>query len=129
KHTRDLLNTVKLPSSLGFTTTIQNIGEVQNKGLELGLDARIATGDFKWDVYTNISFNRNKVLSLYNGEDVLTGSVGVIVLQDNVSILREGRPIGQFYGYEEDGYTDEGKIKYKDNSNDGEITVADKTYI
>src|SRR5690606_28088616 len=43
KNTFDLLNTVSLPSSLGFTTTIQNVGEVQNKGFELGVDAKIAT--------------------------------------------------------------------------------------
>lgn len=129
KNTRDLLNTVRLPSSLGFTTTVQNVGEVQNSGVEFGLDAKISTGDFKWDVYGNFSVNRNKVISLYNGEDVLGAFVSVIVLQDNVTILREGRPIGQFYGYREDGYTDEGKIKYHDTNGDGAITAADKTYI
>jgi TonB-dependent starch-binding outer membrane protein SusC len=129
KNTRDLLNTVRLPSSLGFTTTIQNIGEVQNKGFEFGLDAKVATGEFQWDVYGNVSINRNKVVSLYNGEDVLTAFVSVIVLQDNVTILREGQPIGRFYGYEEDGYTDQGKIKYKDLTGDGSVTALDKTYI
>lgn len=129
KNTRDLLNVVKLPSSLGYTQTIQNVGEVQNSGFEFGLDAKVATGEFKWDVYTNISLNRNKVVSLYNGEDVLTSFISVIVLQDNVSILREGRPMGQFYGYQEDGYTDQGKIKYVDKTGDGLITAADKTYI
>lgn len=129
KNTRDLLNTVRLPSSLGFTTTIQNVGEVQNSGIELGLDAKVLTGDFRWDVYTNISFNKNKVVSLYNGEDVLGAFISVIVLQDNVTILREGRPIGQFYGYQEEGYTDQGKIKYRDNNGDGSVTAGDKTYI
>ena len=78
---------------------------------------------------TNISFNKNKVVKLYNGEDILTGSVGVVALQDNTSILREGRPIGQFWGYLEDGYDDKGKIKYKDLKPDGKLTNADKTYI
>ena len=129
KNTRDLLNTVRLPSSLGFTTTIRNVGEVQNSGFEFGLDAKVATREFKWDVNANISFNRNEVVSLYNGEDVLGAFVSVIVLQDNVTILREGRPIGQFYGYQENGYTDQGKIMYHDNNGDGSITAADKTYI
>src|SRR3546814_18829763 len=40
KNTRDLLNTVRLPSSLGFTTTIQNVGKMQNKGVEFGVDAK-----------------------------------------------------------------------------------------
>src|SRR5690606_15984070 len=129
KNTRDLLNTVRLPSSLGFTTTIQNVGEVQNRGWEFGLDTKVLTGAFKWDVYANVSFNRNKVISLYNGEDVLTGFVSVIVLQDNVTILREGRPMGQFYGYLEDGYTDQGRIKYHDRDGNGSINAEDKTYI
>jgi len=114
---------------LGFTRTVQNVGKVQNKGLEFGLDAQLFSGNFKWDVNTNISFNRNKVVKLYNGEDILTGSVSVVALQDNATILREGRPIGQFWGYIEDGYDDTGKIKYKDLEPDGKLTVADKTYI
>ena len=44
KNTRDLLNTVQLPSSLGYTSTIQNIGEVQNKGWEFTVDADILRG-------------------------------------------------------------------------------------
>jgi len=130
KNTKDLLNTVVLPSSLGFTRTIQNVGKVQNKGFEFGLDAQLFRKDnFKWDINTNISFNRNKVVKLYNGEDILTGSVGVVALQDNTSILREGRPIGQFWGYLEDGYDNTGKIKYVDIEPDGKLTIADKTYI
>jgi TonB-dependent starch-binding outer membrane protein SusC len=129
KNTRDLLNTVTLPSSLGFTRTIQNVGKVQNKGFELGLDAQILNGTFRWDVNSNISFNRNKVVKLYNGEDILGGSVSVVALQDNATILREGRPIGQFWGYMEDGYDDTGKIKYVDLEPDGRLTAADKTYI
>jgi TonB-linked SusC/RagA family outer membrane protein len=129
KNTKDLLNTVVLPSSLGFTRTIQNVGKVQNKGFELGLDAQLFTGDFRWDLNANISFNRNKVVKLYNGEDILGGSVSVVALQDNTSILREGRPIGQFWGYVEDGYDDNGKIKYLDLEPDEKLTAADKTYI
>jgi len=129
KDTRDLLNTVRLPSSLGFTSTIQNVGHVQNKGFELGLDARPLTGIFTWDINANISFNRNKVIKLYGGKDILGGFVGVTAVNDNANILREGQPIGQFYGYVEDGYTDQGKIKYKDIDGDGAFTAKDKTYI
>ncbi|MBD2704623.1 TonB-dependent receptor [Spirosoma sp. BT702] len=129
KNTRDLLNTVQLPASLGFTTTIQNIGQVQNKGIELGIDAKILTGNLKWDVNANISFNRNKVVKLYNGQDVLGGTVAVTIVNDVANILREGRPIGQFWGYLEDGYDDKGKIKYKDLDGDGGITIKDKIYI
>jgi len=129
KNTRDLLNTVVLPSSLGFISTIQNIGEVQNKGVELGIDSRIFTGTFKWDLNANISFNRNKVVKLYGGADILGGNVNVVVINDVTNILREGQPIGRFWGYIEDGYTDQGNIKFKDLDGNGSITQNDKTYI
>ena len=129
KNTFDLLNTVSLPSSLGFTTTIQNVGEVQNKGFELGVDAKIATRAFKWDVLSTLSFNRNKVVSLHDGGDILGGFIGVLVVQDNATILREGRPIGQFWGYRENGYDEQGRIKFQDLNNDGVINGDDRTYI
>lgn len=130
KNTEDLLNTVRLPSSLGFTSTVKNIGKVQNKGIELSLDAKVISGKaFEWDLFGNISFNRNKVISLHNGEDILGAFVNVLVVGDNITILREGRPIGQFWGYQEDGYQENGRIKFKDLDGDGPITAADKTYI
>lgn len=129
KNTRDLLNTVTLPSSLGFITTLQNIGEVQNKGFELGIDAHVLSGKFNWDLVGNISFNRNKVIRLSNGEDVLGAFADVIVIRDNLNILREGRPIGQFWGYMENGYDETGQIMYRDLNNDGSIDANDKTYI
>jgi len=129
KNTRDLLNTVRLPSSLGFTTTIQNVGKVQNKGVELSLDAKVLTGDFKWDVFGNVAFNKNKVLSLHNGEDVLGAYVSVLVVGDNVTILREERPIGQFWGYQENGYDENGNINFVDQDDNGIINDNDKTYI
>ncbi len=130
KNTRDLLNTVRLPSSSGFITTIQNVGQVQNKGIELNLDAGIlSSGAFQWNVNANISFNRNKVISLSQGEDILDGLVNVLIVSDNITILREGRPIGQFWGFEEDGYTEQGQIRFRDQDGDGSITENDKTYI
>lgn len=129
KNTSDLLSTVTLPGSTGFTTTIQNVGEVQNKGIELNLDAAIITGEFQWNLNGNVSFNRNKVIALNNGEDVLGAFVNVLVVADNATILREGRPIGQFWGFREDGYTETGQIRFADLNGDGTITEEDKTFI
>ncbi|MBC7915350.1 MAG: TonB-dependent receptor [Pyrinomonadaceae bacterium] len=129
KDTRDLLNNVALPRSLGYSGTTKNVGHVRNKGFDLGIDARALTGKFKWDINTNISFNRNKVIKLDGGKDILGGFIALSNLTENVNILREGRPIGQFYGYVEDGYTDLGKIKFKDINEDGALNVNDKTYI
>ncbi|GAB3166509.1 TonB-dependent receptor [Telluribacter humicola] len=129
KNTRDLLNTVTLPSSLGFTSTIQNVGEIQNKGFELGVDGRLFTGDFKWNLNANISLNRNKVVTLYGGDDILGGNVSVVVINDVTNILREGQPLGRFWGYLEDGYNEQGRIKYQDLDGNGVINQNDKTYI
>ena len=134
KNTRDLLNTVKLPSSLGFTQTIQNVGQIRNKGLEFSLDAKILTGEFKWDMNANIALNRSKVIKLYGGQEILTGSVDVSFISDNSSLLREGLPMGVFYGYKKDGYDANGKEIYKDLSGpagtpDGIINQFDKAII
>ncbi|MFN3380392.1 MAG: SusC/RagA family TonB-linked outer membrane protein, partial [Runella zeae] len=129
KNTRDLLNTVQLPIGFGFTSTIQNVGQIQNKGLEIALDARVIDKAFKWDLGGNISFNRNKVIKLYNGADILGGTVGVTLINDNANLLREGQPMSVFFGYLKDGYTDRGKEKYKDLNGDGIINQLDKTII
>lgn len=134
KNTRDLLNSVKLPSSLGFTQTIQNIGQIRNKGVEFSLDAKVLTGQFRWDVNANIALNRSKVIKLYGGQDILTGSISTSFVEDNSSLLREGLPMGVFYGYRKDGYDANGREIYKDLSGpagtpDGIINQYDKTII
>jgi TonB-linked SusC/RagA family outer membrane protein len=130
KNTRDLLSTVALPSSLGYTNTTMNVGKVQNKGVELGVEAAVLRNThFTWDVNANISFNQSKVLSLYGGEDILRDNVGVIIVNDATSILREGRPIGQFWGYREAGYDANGFIVFEDINGDNSISQADKAYI
>jgi len=129
KNTSDLLNNVELPPSFGWTNTIQNIGEVQNKGFEFAVDANAFAGEFKWNINANISFNRNKVVKLAGGHDILGGKLSQAIIVDNSNILREGRPIGQFWGYLEDGYDAKGHIKYKDLDGDSAITANDETYI
>jgi TonB-linked SusC/RagA family outer membrane protein len=129
KNTRDLLNSVQLPRSSGYTSTIKNIGEIQNKGLDLQLDASIIDREVKWNITANISFNRNKVKKLYEGQDITGSTYGIVVLSDYVNLVREGEPIGVFYGYQEDGYDEDGIIQYKDNDGVDGITAADKTII
>lgn len=128
KNTRDLLNNVALPSSLGYTYTIQNIGKIQNRGLELSVNANVLQGAFKWNVATNLSINRNKVVKLYGGNDILGQTIGAAV-NDNVNILREGYPLGSFYGYVEKGYDEKGFIAYEDYNNNGSRDAGDKRII
>ncbi len=129
KNTKDLLNTVGLPLSMGYTSTIRNIGEMQNKGFEFGIDASPINGVFKWNVNLNVSINRNKIKKLYNNQDILGGSIDVNLVQDYINILRQGQPVGRFWGYIEDGYDEKGQIKFKDMDGDKQITMKDKTFI
>jgi TonB-linked SusC/RagA family outer membrane protein len=129
KNTRDLLNSVQMPVSTGYTTTIQNVGKIQNKGFEFQMDVVLLDKKFKWDISSSISFNRNKVVKLYNGQDITGGILGITIIQDYVNLLREGQPLGIFYGYQENGYDETGKITYKDIDGVPGITAADKTYI
>lgn len=129
KNTRDLLNTVSLPSSLGFTTTIQNVGSIRNKGFELTVNGNVLSGSFKWDLSGNIGVNKNTVTKLYGGTDVLGSSYNITLVNDVVNILREGEPLGSFFGYKEKGYDASGKIQYQDVNSDGLINSFDKVII
>lgn len=129
KQTKNLLNRVQLPASTGYTTTVQNVGEIRNKGFELGVDADVLKGAVSWNVNANISFNRNKVVKLYNGQDIFGSTFYTGSLNDYVNLLREGQPLGIFYGYVEKGYTANGLLEYEDLNKDGSINASDKTYI
>jgi len=128
KNTRDLLNNVSLPSSLGYAFTVQNIGKIQNKGIDFNVAADVLTNAFKWQLSGNVSVNRNKVIKLNNGADILGETIGA-ALTDNVNILREGYPLGSFYGYVEKGYDPNGLIAYEDFNNNGIRDAGDKRII
>lgn len=130
KNTRDLLNNVPLPSSQGYLYTVQNIGKVQNKGFEFSASAVVVdNAAFKWNLAANLSTNKNKVLKLYGGTDVLGERIDISVINDNVNILREGEPIGSFFGYVEKGYDETGRIAYEDFNENGTRDLEDKRII
>ena len=129
KKTTNLLNTVQLPPSSGYASTLENVGAIENHGWEFSADARIIDRQVKWSANANISFNRNKVLKLYGGQDIYGSAFFPGPFNDFVNLLREGQPVGIFYGYVDDGYTADGNIKYKDIHEDGVINSQDKTYI
>lgn len=131
KKTKDLLNTVELPRSSGYTTALRNIGSLLNKGFELQIDGRIIDTEFKWDLGANISLNRSKVLSLADHKDIYGSSINVSngLVSGQLNLIREGEPLYVFYGYVEDGYDENGMIRYKDIDQDGNITAADRQII
>lgn len=124
KHTHDLLASVPLPPSVGYGFILENIGQIQNQGLEFSVNADIFTGDFKWDVAAQLSTNKNKVIKIAGGSDIV--SSGTTSQLPGYNLAREGEPLGVFYGYREDGLDSEGQIKYIDKNGDGSITPLDR---
>ena len=128
KNTEDLLASVPLPPSVGFSSILRNIGAIKNSGIELSLDADILVGEFKWSANGQISSNNNEVLSLAEGEDVLGSGIGQ-PFNSTLNIAREGQPLGMFFGLVEDGLDENGFIKYVDQNGDGVINTQDRVII
>ncbi|QNR85051.1 TonB-dependent receptor [Pedobacter riviphilus] len=103
KTTKDLLLNTQLPPSAGFGTALKNIGSVENRGLELTLTTQnIVTKDFTWSTNANIAFNRNKLISLAEGQKTLESTINWDAAWRNVSayVAEVGQPLGSMYGYE-----------------------------
>ena len=64
KNTTDLLYNASLPPSSGYSSSIRNVGEIENKGFEFELSYRNLEGAIRWNTSLNMSFNRGKVVDL-----------------------------------------------------------------
>lgn len=96
KNNNDLLLNAPLPTATGFSSAIQNVGKVQNKGFEFQLNTvNVAKGDFSWSTTVNLTINRNEVKNIV-GQELFNGNVAS---RGEVSLVREGEPLGVFYGY------------------------------
>ena len=61
-----------LPTTTGFSSTIENIGAIENKGLEFALNANLVRAkDFEWNFAATLSMDKNKVTQLYGDNDVV----------------------------------------------------------
>ena len=99
KDISDLLYNYQAPFYMGGGNYSRNIGTIENKGLELSLKAiPVNTNGVTWNSYFTISFNRNKVVDLGGLDNVQVGNIGSA--QSGASLLRVGRPLGEFYGYQ-----------------------------
>jgi|694.fasta_scaffold01605_3 TonB-linked SusC/RagA family outer membrane protein len=129
KRTKDLLVNVDLPLSTGFSSGIQNLGEIENKGFELGIRTRnLATKDFNWVSNFNFSANRNNVISIGGEDKVIYG--GDIPEKGYTVIVKEGMPLGAFYGYNSEGVDpNTGNIIFTDLNGDGVIDDLDRKVI
>ena len=105
KDTRDLLITEQLPSVSGFQSAVRNIGRVSNKGMEFQVSSvNIDKKDFNWTTDLNISFNRNVVEEIGNGDRIaITPDPLIMDAYSDVFYVREGYPLGAMFGYVWDG--------------------------
>ena len=88
RNTSDLLMNLDLAPTVGAGSTMVNIGEMENKGIEVELRTdNIIAGDFRWSSTFMFSRIRNKIVKLNNGEDII----------DSRYIHREGLPYYTFY--------------------------------
>lgn len=140
KITNDMLLPISIPAVSGFTTSLANIGKVENKGVELAIDYRQKIGKFNLRNSFNISFNRNKILAINGPNDALYyGS-----FYGGYNVQKVGRPIGMIYGYKKLGIfnTQEeidkapkqdgvipGGMKFWDTDGNGEVTYDTKDMV
>jgi TonB-linked SusC/RagA family outer membrane protein len=94
----DQIIPLTVSQTTGFQNLMVNAGEIENKGVELTLNANpVSIGSFRWDITINWSKNRNKVVSLYPGVTNLRLNSGN--LQNGVTVNAEvGRPYGVIKG-------------------------------
>src|SRR4051812_20246746 len=142
KKTTDLLLNVPFPLYSGYASSLQNVGSVENKGIEFSINSdNIKSNDFTWRSTLVFAANHNKILSLGEGTNAYfplapTGYVSPV-------IVKVGLPVGTFWGYNtaglltaEDiakGYPKltgvpqlQGDRKYVDTNGDGVVTTDDK---
>lgn len=88
--TEDVLVERSLPRISGFQTILENIGEVENKGVEIGLTTmNIQSEGFRWETVFTFALNRNKLVKLYGGEQDF----------DIGNSWFTGEPINTHYGF------------------------------
>ena len=86
KNTTDLLLYRTLPSTSGFTGVWSNVGELENKGIELALHWNVFSGSFIWTMDYNMAFNSNTIIDI-NGPEITPNGINYVI---------EGQPIGVF---------------------------------
>lgn len=136
KKTSSLLYKVTMPGIIGFSSMWSNVGEVENKGLELEITSQNLTGDLKWETDFNLSYNTNKVIDLGNNERIFSNG--------NTQVLMVGQPMRSFYMYDAVGVymtsedlkrypvrknTKVGDVRYRDVNDDGVIDDNDRTLV
>ena len=137
KKTSDLLLDVPMGFASGVTSQLQNVGNVENKGIELAVNGTILKRrHLNWTASANIAHNKNNITDMGKTNNVIQGA-------DNQQILRKGEALGSFYGLKFAGIVQQGEdvtqlptvngqtpkagdVKYQDFNRDGKIDGNDR---
>jgi len=113
--TPNLLLQRAIPTVTGYTTIYANIGATANKGFDLSIySVNVKTRDFTWTTTTNLSYQKEHIVSLSNGKQ-----------NDINNLWFIGQPIGVIYGYQSAGiwhYSD--SATYKQFNANGNVFSA-----
>ncbi|MEN2399067.1 SusC/RagA family TonB-linked outer membrane protein [Flavobacterium sp. MC2016-06] len=106
--THDMIMSQSLPGFTGFSSIATNLGEVQNQGIELSVNTlNVKKSNFEWSTTFGISYNENKIISLYgNKVDIKDANGNVIGSKegdDSANGWFIGRPITQIWDYKVTG--------------------------
>jgi TonB-linked SusC/RagA family outer membrane protein len=142
--TKDLLLRVTVPATTGYNQQLQNVGSVQNNGVELSVTTvNIARPTLNWRSTLTVAHNSNKVLDLGTRPDSAGNPVPVLQLAafsprtgnffspSDVYLVQVGQSLGTIYGYQVTGLwqtSDTGAACYLTNKLDctpGEYKIAD----
>ncbi|WP_461637640.1 SusC/RagA family TonB-linked outer membrane protein [Labilibaculum euxinus] len=143
KRTKDLLIDAPIPGYVGNSAPTVNGGTVQNKGFEALLGYNGNSNDFSYGGTLNFSMNKNEMLKINNDEGIIYGNVNIGPSgMKNLTIAKEGEPIGYFWGWETNGiYQNQAQIDasgahqpsatpgdliYVDQNKDGKMDDADR---
>lgn len=101
RKTDGILQRVELPPSVATNSPLFNIGELENRGVDLLIGYNDKIGEFTYNISGNISFLTNEVTNLYLDQPLFTG----------FGRVEEGRSVGHIWGYEAGGiFQNQGEI-------------------
>lgn len=129
-NTSDLLAPQPLPNSIGFGGFTTNIGETQNRGIELTLSTlNVEKGSFVWSSDIVFTKNTEEIISLPNGDDISAGRF----IGQPLTIFYDLKKIGIWQTSELDEAKSfgsvPGEIKIEDINNDGVINSLDRQFL
>ena len=135
KNTKNLLYSMPIHSTSGFSSVTSNIGSMQNRGLEFLLSSRRNIGPVTWSSDFNISFIRNKLTALLGDEPLLIGANRTLKVGEEVGSFYMYRMLGIFQSDEEvpaPQYAQgvrAGDVHYEDVDGNGLINIDDRQIV